>query len=168
MRYLILAPIAVLLTGCMVGPNYQKPAITLPTQFRGAAPSDTTDKSIAETKWQDLFNDPVLQKLIETALTQNFDIQIAAERVQQARAQFDAQRAHHFPSVSGSADYTVARGSAIGATPGIPPGEAGSDLSISYGQLGVGASWGSISLGPAQASGTKQRARGFSLLGRNR
>ena len=143
MKYLILAPIALLLTGCMVGPNYQKPAVTLPPQFRGAASSDTpgnsiSDKSIADTKWQDLFHDPVLQKLVETALTQNFDIQIAAERVQEARAQFDAQRSHLFPSVNGDATYTVARGSAIGSTPGVKPG---SDLTLSYGQLGIGASW---------------------------
>ena len=137
MRYALLAPIALLLAGCTVGPNYQKPQMDLPAQFRGAT-ADSGDKSIAETKWQDLFGDPVLQKLVETALQQNFDIQIAAERVQQARAQFEAQRANLFPFINGSASYTVVRGSAIGATIDIP---AGTDLSLSYGQVGVGASW---------------------------
>ncbi len=129
------AVIAVFLAGCTVGPRYQKPSVALPSQFRGA---DAGTVSIADTRWQDLFGDPVLQGLVETALKQNFDLQIAAERVQEARAQFDAQRSHLFPNVNGSAQYTVARGSAVGATPNIPEG---SKLSLAYAQLGVGASW---------------------------
>jgi NodT family efflux transporter outer membrane factor (OMF) lipoprotein len=125
-----------LLCGCTVGPNYKRPAVALPGQFRGAAAGDTT--SIADTKWQGLFNDPVLQQLVETALNQNFDIQIAAERVQEARAQFDSQRAGLFPFLNGQGQFTAERASTIGATPSIP---AGSHLSLSYSQIGVGASW---------------------------
>jgi multidrug efflux system outer membrane protein len=131
--------LAALLSGCMTGPNYQRPAIALPGQFRGApaqtAPADT---SIADTKWQDLFHDPTLQQLVATALKQNFDIQIAAERVQEARAQFDSQRANLFPFLNGQAQFTAERASSIGATPFIP---AGTNLSLSYSQIGVGASW---------------------------
>jgi multidrug efflux system outer membrane protein len=112
--------------------------VTLPTQFRGAPAGDNAAPSIAETKWQDLFHDAALQKLVDTALAQNFDLQIAAERVEQASAQLQSQRSYLFPFVNGSAQYTVARGSAIGATPDIP---TGSDTSISYAQVGVGASW---------------------------
>jgi multidrug efflux system outer membrane protein len=138
MRLLLLAPAALLLAGCAVGPNYKKPDIALPTQFRGAPAVDTNAPSIADTKWQDLFHDAALQKLVETALAQNFNLQIAAERVEQARAQLQSQRSRLFPSIDGSAQYTVARGSSVGATPNIKPG---TDLSVSYGQVGVGASW---------------------------
>src|SRR3954462_480336 len=110
MKYVLIAA-GLLLAGCTVGPNYKKPAIALPGQFRGAAAGDTSDKSIADTKWQDLFTDPVLQQLVETALKQNFDIQIAAERVQEARAEFESQRSHLFPFVNGSAQYSVVKGS---------------------------------------------------------
>lgn len=131
---------ALLLSGCMVGPNYQKPSMALPGQFRGAPVSAgaTADAaSIADTKWQDLFNDPVLQQLVETALKQNFDIQIAAERVQEARAQFESQRANLFPFLNGQAQFNADRLSTIGGTP-VP---AGTNLSYAYTQVGLGASW---------------------------
>jgi multidrug efflux system outer membrane protein len=129
--------------GCMVGPNYKQPAVALPGQFRGAASgasgaTASADASIADTKWQDLFTDATLRQLVEKALKQNFDLQIAAERVQEARAQFDSQRAGLFPSVSGQAGFTAARGSAIGMTPDIP---AGTNLSVAYTQAGIGATW---------------------------
>jgi multidrug efflux system outer membrane protein len=129
---------ALLLAGCMVGPNYQKPAVALPGQFRGAPPADSGDKSIADTKWQDLFSDPSLRQLVDVALKQNFDIQIAAERVLEAKAQFDSQRANLFPFINGQAQFNAERASTIGATPFIPPGD---NLSLSYTQVGVGASW---------------------------
>jgi NodT family efflux transporter outer membrane factor (OMF) lipoprotein len=145
MKYAIFLLAALLLAGCMTGPNYQRPAVALPGQFRGApvqsAPSAQIvpgDASIADTKWQDLFHDPTLQQLVETALKQNFDIQIAAERVQEARAQFDSQRANLFPFLNGQAQFTGERASTIGATPFIP---AGTNLSLSYSLVGVGASW---------------------------
>jgi multidrug efflux system outer membrane protein len=123
----------------MVGPNYQRPAVALPGQFRGApAQTGAADTSIADTKWQDLFHDATLRQLVDTALKQNFDIQIAAERVQEARAQFDSQRANLFPFLSGQATFSGERASTIGATPFIPPGTS---LSLSYSQIGVGASW---------------------------
>jgi multidrug efflux system outer membrane protein len=138
MRTLFLAPVALLLAGCAVGPNYKKPDVALPAQFRGAPAGDNAGPSIAETKWQDLFHDAALQKLVETSLAQNFDLQIAAERVEEASAQLQSQRSQLFPFVNGSAQYTVARSSSIGATPNIKPG---TDLSVSYAQVGVGASW---------------------------
>ena len=137
-RLLWLAPAALLLAGCTVGPNYKKPEIALPAQFRGAAPGATGDTSIADTKWQDLFHDATLEKLVNTALSQNFDLQIAAQRVEETSARLQTQRAQLFPFVNASGQYTVARGSAVGATPGIP---AGADTTISYAQAGLGASW---------------------------
>ena len=71
---------------------------------------------------QNLSHDPTLQQLVETALKQNFDVQIAAERVLEARAQFDSQRANLFPFLTGQAQFTSERASVIGATPFIPPG----------------------------------------------
>ena len=136
-RLLWLAPAALLLGGCTIGPNYRKPDIALPTQFRGGAAGATGDTSIADTKWQDLFHDATLETLVNTALSQNFNLQIAAERVEQTSARLQTQRAQLFPFVDASGQYTVARGSRVGATP-IP---AGADTSISYAQVGVGASW---------------------------
>ncbi|MEI9815063.1 MAG: TolC family protein [Acidobacteriota bacterium] len=89
--------LAATLAGCMVGPRYQKPVVNLPDQYRGATSQNDGDTSLAETKWDSLFNEPVLRQLVSTALTQNFDLQIAAERVQQTRAQFRHSEGEPFP-----------------------------------------------------------------------
>ena len=72
----LLAPIALLLTGCAVGPNYQRPVVVTPPQYRGAAePTDAPAKSIADGAAFDLFHDPELTALLKTALNQNNDHQ---------------------------------------------------------------------------------------------
>src|SRR6185436_19483010 len=96
------------------------------------------EASIADTKWSDLFNDPVLRQLVETALKQNFDLQIAAERVQQARAQLDSRRANLFPFFDGQGHWSATRASTVGSLPFV---SEGADLSYAYSQAGIGASW---------------------------
>jgi multidrug efflux system outer membrane protein len=90
-----------LLAGCMVGPNYQRPAIDAPGDYRGnSQPSIAPAESLGNEKWWEVFQDPVLQQLIRTALEQNYDIRIAASRVLQAQAQLGITRANQFPTVS--------------------------------------------------------------------
>jgi multidrug efflux system outer membrane protein len=132
------AVLALLLAGCAVGPNYKKPKLAMPDQFRGAAAPAAPAASIAETKWFDLFGDPSLKQLVDTALQQNFDLRIAAERVEQARAQFGIQRASMFPFLNGQAQWNGTRGSTLGSLPFIPEG---TDLKFAYTQMGLGASW---------------------------
>jgi multidrug efflux system outer membrane protein len=137
-RYLTLSAAALTLSGCLVGPNYKSPSVPLPTQFRGATAQNPTDKSIAETKWQDLFSDPVLRQLVETALAQNFDLRIAAERVQQAQAQFDIRRANLSPFINGQGQWNATRGSSVGSLPFI---KEGTNLNYAYTQAGISATW---------------------------
>lgn len=122
------------MTACLVGPNYHRPAVNLPTQFPG---SPATQQSIADQKWFNLFHDPTLNQLVETALNQNFDVRIAAERVLEARAQYGIQRGNLYPVVSAGASYTGSRSSSIGAFP-FPPG---TPVSFAYTQLGLQLSW---------------------------
>src|SRR5687767_14917657 len=136
MKYTIVA-VALLLSGCAVGPNYKRPVVALPDQFRGA-PAPAAEASIGDTKWENLFNDPVLHKLVETSLKQNFDLRIAAERVLQARAQLDSRRANLFPFIDGQGQWNATRGSTVGSLPFIAEG---ADLSYAYTQAGIGASW---------------------------
>ena len=70
---------AAFLTGCTVGPNYKRPDVPTPPQFRGAERA-ATPESLADIKWFDLFQDDVLKQLVRTALEQNHDVQIASER----------------------------------------------------------------------------------------
>ena len=94
---------AVMLSACMVGPNYHRPVVQTPTSFRGpdeSQQSSTQDTSFADLPWWQVFNDPELQKLIRTALKQNYDLQLAVERVTAARAQVGIVRSNEFPMVS--------------------------------------------------------------------
>jgi NodT family efflux transporter outer membrane factor (OMF) lipoprotein len=138
MKRAILALSLLALAGCAVGPNYKRPAFPLPPEFRGApAAGPTPSASIAETKWQDLFPDPILNQMVATALEHNFDLRIGAERVEEARLQLGITRADQYPFVDAQAGFTAGRGSSIGATP-VP---AGFKTSASYTAIGAALSW---------------------------
>ncbi|HEY4049238.1 MAG TPA: efflux transporter outer membrane subunit [Acidobacteriaceae bacterium] len=94
---------ALMLTGCTVGPNYHRPVVQTPTSFRAPSEAQQTEAqvaSFADQPWWHVFNDPQLQDLIRTALKQNYDLQLAIERVNAARAQVGITRSNEFPQVS--------------------------------------------------------------------
>jgi NodT family efflux transporter outer membrane factor (OMF) lipoprotein len=98
----------VIIAGCKVGPKYARPDYTGKSAFRFDTVKDSI--SFADTSWTYLFKDSVLNNLIRTGLQNNFDLKMAFERVNQARAQFKVVRADIYPSlsVSGNADYNNA------------------------------------------------------------
>jgi multidrug efflux system outer membrane protein len=101
------AALIILLSGCMLGPDYRRPAVTTPDTFRGAAAVIPPDKqSIAELKWFDVFQDEQLQELIRTALTQNYDLRDAVARVDAARANLGITQADQYPNFGIGADVT--------------------------------------------------------------
>jgi outer membrane protein, multidrug efflux system len=105
MKKLALLPVLTLLAGCTVGPNYKRPTVNVPTDYRGVIPAQpATVASLGNEKWWDVYQDPVLTQLIHTALQQNYDVRIAATRVLQAQAQLGIVRANQFPSASVGAD----------------------------------------------------------------
>ncbi len=124
--------------GCAVGPNYKRPAVSTPPQFRGAAPGTETQPSVAETKWANLFQDETLNGLIRAGLTENFDVRIAAERVLQARAALGISESQLFPTVGATAGFSTVRNSRIGAQRFVP---AGVSLDSSYTQAGFQLGW---------------------------
>jgi multidrug efflux system outer membrane protein len=68
-----------------VGPNYKRPAVAVPTQFRDQV-SQSDASSIADEAWWSVFDDPALQGLVTEALHNNYDLQVAVARIEQARA----------------------------------------------------------------------------------
>jgi multidrug efflux system outer membrane protein len=91
--------------GCAIGPNYARPDAAPPAEFRGAeAPLDA--RSFAELPWWDVFQDQALVRLIEQALLDNYDLRIAATRVEQARYAVGVTRADLLPQLGydGSAE----------------------------------------------------------------
>ena len=97
-----------LIAGCAVGPNYHKPAIQTPTAYRDLRESPQAQAqaaSYADLPWWEVFQDPQLQELIRTALKQNYDMQLATERINAARAQLVITRSSLFPQVQGSGNF---------------------------------------------------------------
>src|SRR5512139_2416517 len=89
---------ALSLAGCAVGPNYKRPAVDAPTGFRDA-PDQVSTNSLADLPWWSVFKDPVLQDLIQVALTNNYDLRITLTRVDQARALRTQARSQFLPQV---------------------------------------------------------------------
>ena len=138
-----------ILTGCTVGPNYKRPAVNVPAEFRAPAPAaDTANSastqtttpatapnpaaSLGDEKWWEVFEDKQLQGLVRTALKNNYDVRIAATRILEAQAQLGITRADQLPSVSAGGNITSERTSRSGA---IPPFQA------TLGQVTASASW---------------------------
>ena len=139
------------LTGCAVGPNYKRPAVNVPVTYREPAedqragadtksqpseskPAETEPArpSLGDEKWWDVFQDPELQRLIRTALKNNYDVRLAATRVLEAQAQLGITRADQFPSLSGGGNITSQQSPKLGPIPAYE---------ITQGQLTASAAW---------------------------
>lgn len=113
---------ALLLAGCTtVGPDYEKPALTTPEAFRGATEAHAGPTSFADMPWAEVFPDPALRALIEQALTNNQDLQIAAARIERARAMVGVARSQGKPQLDynvggGIADTFTADADSVGTT----------------------------------------------------
>src|SRR5690348_3787144 len=88
------------LTGCAAGPDYVKPAIDAPSEFRF---TDAQAQDTVNTQWWRAFGDPVLDDLIAEALAHNKNVRIAAANVEQAAAVLTQTRSQFFPQVGYSA-----------------------------------------------------------------
>ena len=98
-----------LLISCAVGPKYHRPAVQTPTTYRDLAATSQQQAqaaSYADLPWWQVFQDPKLQELIRTALKNNYDLQLATERINAARAQVTVTRSSLFPQVSGNANFS--------------------------------------------------------------
>lgn len=95
-----------LVAGCAVGPKYKRPATEPPPSFRQLQEPGTA--SLADEAWWEIFQDDVLQQLVRQAIQNNYDLKIAAIRVEQARATVRIAGAPLYPQVNlaGSLDRT--------------------------------------------------------------
>ncbi len=138
----IVGAFVIALAGCNVGPKYKRPAYSAPPAFRGADNAVVTSAaqgSLGDEKWAEVFREPELQALIRTALTNNYDINIAAQRVAEQQAQVQITRSQQFPTLS-------VGGTGIGAsfntsTLGSSSGNNGISSPISFGSFNLSAAW---------------------------
>jgi multidrug efflux system outer membrane protein len=91
---IITLAIIVSFTGCAVGPDFKKPVVETPDNFRF---SDSKSKEVVNLNWWELFDDPVLYSLVVNALTNNKDLMIAASRIEEARAALGFTKADQYP-----------------------------------------------------------------------
>ena len=89
---------SLLLSGCLLGPDYKRPAIAVPAAFRGQGVAEPG--SWADQGWWDIYSDPYLTALVKEALTRNNDLQTAIARARQAQAYVGIARADYFPTVN--------------------------------------------------------------------
>jgi outer membrane protein, multidrug efflux system len=109
-----------------------------------------SDPALGDEEWAKVFQDPELQRLIREALLYNYDVRIAAARIQEARAQLGITRADQFPTLSAGGDINSQRSSASGPIPGFQ---------LTQGQLNLSASWNLDFWGRYRRATEAQRAR---------
>jgi multidrug efflux system outer membrane protein len=134
---LILCGLAVAATGCMVGPDYKRPDVSVPATYRSAdegLATGTGGQTFSGLAWTSVFPDPDLQALIRTALAQNYDARVAAARILQAQSLLTIAGSRAYPTVEGSISAPYS-------------GYSGSDRPATYPdytfapQAGFGAAW---------------------------
>jgi outer membrane protein, multidrug efflux system len=135
-RLCLLTSAVGLLAGCMVGPNYVRPNNPAPPAYRGtddAVVASDVKNSLGDEQWAAVYREPELQDLIRKALTNNYDVRIAAQRILEQQAQVRITRSQQFPTA------TVG-GTGIGAT---LPSSLGTQIPspLVDGSFNVSAAW---------------------------
>ena len=117
MRYTV-AFLALLLSGCAMGPNYRRPSVPVPEAFRAPEPLPAPKaESLADLKWFEVFKDEKLQDLMRTALADNYDLRAAVANVEAARADLGITRSNQYPNVGASGNVEFDRLSRDGSLP---------------------------------------------------
>ena len=147
--FALVALMATLLFSCAVGPNYKRPVVDSPGAYRRAA-SDTSapsgTNSFGDLGWWEIYNDSQLNAYIGEALTNSWDIKIAAARVLQAEAAARVTRSQFFPSIYAGGNLYTTRTSTKGGTPlpsGLDPERAFGEVSLSMSAYEIDL-WGRI------------------------
>jgi len=126
---LLLGFLSVLLPGCAVGPNYQRPKLNVPGVYRGAEGA-AERASIADLPWWEAFKDEQLKHLVQTALANNYDLQVAVTRVEQSRQIAAQARAQYFPVVGYSVSGAYGKNEPFGIVPSSGGQQQGSFLAV--------------------------------------
>jgi multidrug efflux system outer membrane protein len=106
-----------LLTSCALGPNYHRPDMIVPTEYRWQQQIDGGD-DFGNLDWWQVYRDDQLQAILKIALRENFDVRIAAARVEQARAALGSTRLEYLPQISADGSVKRARTSEYARLPG--------------------------------------------------
>jgi outer membrane protein, multidrug efflux system len=118
MKTLLTSALTVFLSGCAVGPNYQRPVVPAPPQWTAPQARGVTNGVEPETDlWWKSFRDTELESLIQRAVEANYDLQRATARVEEARAATGGARSGYFPQIGAGADVNRVRQIGVGLSP---------------------------------------------------
>ncbi len=110
MRNSLLIVILGLLGACQLAPEHIRPSLPTQAQYPSDYAVDEVGSQVAsQLDWREVFVDQRLQALVENALVNNRDLQVAVLRIDEARAAYRIQRADRLPSVAGSASAQRSR-----------------------------------------------------------
>ncbi|WP_313954013.1 efflux transporter outer membrane subunit [Accumulibacter sp.] len=112
-KSLLAALLALLASGCMIGPDYLRPQVETPPAWRL---TEQTANDLANTPWWKQFDDPVLDELVTTALRNNHDLLIASARIEEFAGRYGIVRAELFPQVGASYEASRQRSTLPGAS----------------------------------------------------
>jgi multidrug efflux system outer membrane protein len=107
-RLLSIAVLPALLSGCAMGPDYKRPDMIVPTEYRWQQQTDG-NQDFGNLDWWQVYRDDQLQAILKIALRENLDVRIAAARVEQARALLGATRLQYLPQIAGDASVKRSR-----------------------------------------------------------
>jgi len=128
--------VMLLFSGCTLGPDYLRPKLLIPDNHRGVVGAPAAE-SIADLPWWEVFKDPTLQELTREALGNNYDLQTAAARVEEARFQIGVARSFLFPQVNVSGGGSAQQVSRLSE----PPQAFGANRTFQNWLLGFGMAW---------------------------
>ena len=120
-----LLALSVATQGCKVGKDYERQEMEAPTAYRQDFPKDS---AISNIPWWKLFRDPVLVELIDSALINNQDIQIAISRMKEAELQVEIAKADYYPFIGYNAYGSSLANSEVSGL----NNQAGAGLNVSY------------------------------------
>ena len=127
-----------LMAGCAaVGPNYARPQVPTPAQYRFVEGADQA-QSLADTPWWQVFDDPALQTLVRDAIANNLDLRTAAARVEEARAVAGIAKSFLYPQVDANVGYNLRMSSSTAKDNGLGEND---DHTRQSGTYGLGLAW---------------------------
>lgn len=143
----ILLGMLILLNGCVVGPNYHRPAMELPAVYKEvpqgwkvAAPADHEPRG----EWWRVYRDPQLNELVAQVRISNQNVQAAVARYRQARASAQETRASFFPTLGASVNAGRSRSSSSGNNGSSNSSSVGNSNSVSLDASWEPDLWGGI------------------------
>jgi multidrug efflux system outer membrane protein len=128
------AAVTALSAGCLVGPNYKRPDLSVPQQYRFVEGAQA--ETLADAPWFTVFEDPALQVLIKEAIASNLDLRQAVARVEEMRARAGIAKSFLYPQIDGVASYGLRQASNAPLA-----GQSDEDTTHSSGSYGFQLSW---------------------------